>query len=358
MRGRVRECGVILFVVLFFVLLLASSIATFLRRAAVDASIATNRDRGLQAEALARGGVRLAQALLLEDLRLDGGAQPPDTLRDAWARVAGLDLVDDPDVSLQLEIEDAAARLNLNALAGAGRSTAPAGDGSPRSELGGRDAGADAADRVFLEQFLARVIEQMPGRPEEKPYDPAALVENLIDWVDADEVRQAGGPEDEVYQKRAPPYRAANRPLLSVDELRLVEGFDGRLVEALRPYVEVYPLTGAGGLNLNTAPSWVLAQLQRGTDVSGMRPVQEEDVRRVLDARAEGPLCSAEAQGEDCVPVTELFGGESLAPPVADRSRVFRIRAVARVVDIERSIETVIDRSTPSEPVRLSWRVR
>jgi general secretion pathway protein K len=359
-RGR-RAHGVVLFVVLFFVLLLSSSIATFLRRAAVDASVALHRDRALEAEALARGGVRLAQALLLEDLRLDAGAQPPDTLRDAWARVAGLDLVADPDVSLRLEIEDAAARLNLNALAGAGRPAAGgggpgAGDGGGRP--GGRDTGADEADRLFLLHFLERVVEQMPGRPEEKRYDLAALVENLIDWVDADEVRQSGGPEDELYQKRVPPYRAANRPLLSVDELRGVEGFDGRLVEALRPYVSVFPLTGGGGVNLNTAPDWVLVQLQRGTDVSGMRPIEEEDVRRVLEARAEGILCSQAAQGEECVAVTELFEGESLAPPATDRSAVFRVRAVARVVDVERSIETWIDRRTPSEPVRLSWRVR
>jgi hypothetical protein len=40
-----------------------------------------------------------------------------------------------------------------------------------------------------------------------------------------------------------------------------------------------------------------------------------------------------------------------------DRSDVFVVRAVARVVDVERRVETVIDRSTPSQPLRLSWRV-
>jgi len=376
---RRREAGVVLLLVLFYVLLLAATIATLQRRVAVDAGIAVNRDRAAAAEALARGGVRLAQTLLLEDLRLDAGQPGPDSLWDVWAR-AGLEPIfvdEEGDQSLRLEIEDAAARLNLNALAGAGgiglgeaapqngggdEGQAPAEDDTrerrqrPRSELGGGASGVETR-RLFLSGFLARVIEAMPGRPEQKAYVPEELAANLLDWIDEDDVRQAGGLENEAYERREPPYRAPNRPLLSLDELRLVEGFDGALVEALRPYVTVYPLAGSGGLNLNTAPSWVLAQLTRGSDVSGMRPVEEEDVRRVLDARDEGIVCSATGEGSECTPALELFDGESISPPMLDRSSVFVVRATARVVDVERRIEAVIDRSDPQAPLRLSWRV-
>jgi hypothetical protein len=40
-----------------------------------------------------------------------------------------------------------------------------------------------------------------------------------------------------------------------------------------------------------------------------------------------------------------------------DRSNVFVVRAIARVVDVERRIEAVLDRSDPTAPLRLSWRV-
>jgi len=378
---RRREHGVVLVLVLFYVLLLAATIATLQRRVAVDAGIAVNRDRAAAAEALARGGVRVAQALLLEDLRLDAGQPGSDSLWDVWAR-AGIEPIfvdEEGDQSLRLEIEDTSARLDLNALAGAGGiglgeaapdapGGGPAGDlapaddtaggrarPQPRSQLGG-GTGAETR-RLFLSGFLSRVIEAMPGRPEAKRYEPEELSASLLDWVDEDEVRQAGGGEDDVYQRLDPPYRSANRPLLSVDELRLVEGFDGSLVEALRPYVTVYPLAGSGGVNLNTAPSWVLAQLTRGSDVSGMRPVEEEDVRRILDARDEGVLCSAQTATPGCKSVQELFDGETVSPPLLDRSNVFMVRAIARVVDVERRIEAVIDRSDPSAPLRLSWRV-
>jgi len=374
-----RQDGVVLFAVLFFILLLTATIATFLRRVAVDAGIAVNRDRAAAAEALARGGIRLAEAMLLEDLRLDAGEARPDSAWDVWAR-AGLEpvFVDDAsETSLRLEIEDAAARLNLNALAGAGgiglgSEAASEGTGAATGDrsdtvgrqaaratggLGGGRSGVETR-RLFLHGFLERVIDGLPGRPEEKAYDPQALAEDLLDWVDEDGVRQSGGPEDEPYQQRSPPYRAANRSLLAIDELRLVEGFDGPLVDALRPYVTVWPLAGTGGINLNTAPSWVLAQLTVGTDVSGMRPVEEEDVRRILDARDDNVLCSAASAGGGCTPIQELFGGETISPPMVDRSTIFRVRATARVVDVERSIETILDRSDPAAIQRLAWRVR
>ncbi len=379
-RARRPERGVVLFVVLFFVLLLTATIATFLRRVAIDAGIAINRDRAAAAEALARGGIRLAETLLLEDLRLDGGEPQPDSLWDVWGR-AGLEPIsvdEDNDTSLRLEIEDAAARLNLNALAGAGGiglgSPSPAAnpaDGSTAATdtvarqsadagggLGGGRSGIETRS-LFLTGFLERVIDGLPGRPEEKRYDARELAANLIDWVDADDVRQGGGSEDEAYQLRDPPYRAANRSLLSLDELRLVEGFDGPLVDGLRPYVAVWPLAGNGGINLNTAPSWVLAQLTRGTDVSGMEPVDETDVRAVLDAREEGIICSEAAEGTaSCTTIQQLFGGDSISPPMQDRSNFFLVRATARVVDVERSIEAVLDRSDPAGVRRLAWRAR
>ena len=377
--ARRRQRGVVLFVVLFFVLLLTATIATFLRRVAVDAGIAVNRDRAASAEALARGGIRLAETLLLEDLRLEGGEPQPDSLWDVWAR-AGLEPIyvdEDNDTSLRLEIEDASARLNLNAVAGAGgiglgspspNASAAQGEAAPTDTVGRQSADAGGGlgggrggieiRTLYLTGFLERVIAGLPGRPEENLYDPGELAANLIDWVDEDDVRQGGGPEDEVYQRRDPPYRAANRSLLSVDELRLIEGFDGTLVDGLRPYVGVWPLAGDGGINLNTAPAWVLAQITRGTDISGMQPVSESDVLAILDAREDGLICSEASGGEACTPVQELFGGESISPPMQDRSDFFLVRAIARVVDVERTIEAILDRSDPAAVQRLAWRAR
>jgi type II secretory pathway component PulK len=113
---RNAERGVILLVVLFFALLLASGVATFLRRSTVDAMISRNRDAAARAEALAHGGIRLGGALLLEDrLREAAGASLPlDTGQDPWAE--GLDLELANGDRLRVRVEDTGSRLNLNSL--------------------------------------------------------------------------------------------------------------------------------------------------------------------------------------------------------------------------------------------------
>jgi general secretion pathway protein K len=338
MTHRARaQSGIVLVMVLFFVLLLASAMASFLRRVAIDAGVASNRDRAQEAESLARGGIRLGEAILLEDLRTRSQQGGPDSRHDLWARAGDVDLIDDPDVSLNVRIEDAASRINLNGFLQKGA--------------------VSADDRAFLQQFFAGVIAVMPGRPEELHYEPLELAANFADWIDKDEVSADGAPEEEVYARRDPPTRVPNRPLLSVDELRLVEGFDGRLVDALKPFVGVYPLVGGGGVNLNTAPPWVLIQMMGGSDVSGLQPFQEKDVRRIVDGREEGPLCSGTDPQGSCTPLSGVLDYDKIEPAATERSNVFVVTAVARVVDVERKIEATIDRAAEGGPKRLSWRV-
>jgi general secretion pathway protein K len=169
-------------------------------------------------------------------------------------------------------------------------------------------------------------------------------------------VRLRGGPEDDYYQQQVPPYRAANRPLLSLDELALVEGFDRTLVEALRPYADVHPLARADGINPNTAPSYVLALLYHGT-TDDFRLAVEDTVRDVLDIRARGAiLCSDETPHEDCTPIRDAVPGEIYPPPTFE-TQVFRVSAEAAYGDVRRTVEAVIDRSDPAAPQVLAWRV-
>jgi hypothetical protein len=102
----------------------------------------------------------------------------------------------------------------------------------------------------------------------------------------------------------------------------------------------------------------VLIQLQRGSEVSGLRVLEEKDVRRIADAREEGTICSGDAQVPGCTALADLLEGDTLEPAAAELSKVFLVTAVARVVDVERRIETVIDRTAAEGPMRLSWRVQ
>ncbi len=338
MMRRKDERGVILVVVLVFALLLVTSITTFQRRAMLDSMVARHRDAAAEAEAAARGGVRLAITLLLEDrLQEITSGLDSDSLTDVWARASGIDLPTADGVVLRLQVEDAGARLNLNALVDGGK---------PRKY-----------SELFLTQLLQRVIDDMPGE-KSQAYDTAQLAQNFLDYVDEDEVAAKGGLEDEAYQRRDPPAKVPNRPLLSVDELRLVEGFDGPLVEALRPYVTVYPYARADGINPNTAPPHVLGLVFHGVG-EDFRFASEDEVKAVLKAREQDELvCADDASNPACeVKLQEVLPGEVFPPPTFT-SKVFTIRAEATVGEVRRTIEAVVDRSTPLQPSILSWRVR
>lgn len=339
MRRR-DERGVVLLVVLVFALLLTSTVATFLHRSTLDTMIVRNRDARARADALARGGLRLAQGLILADLT----AQEEESLAvnsssSLWALVSGREIATKGGGTLRIDIQDSGSRLNLNAVIGHDE-----------------DDQLSSQTQPLLEGLLEKVIDEMQLPPGEKVYDVSDLAENLIDYVDPDDVSLRGGSEDGYYQLQDPPYRAANRPLLSTDELRRVEGFDGKLVEALEPYVTVYPYAGTGGINLNTAPPHVLALLFFDDGVD-LRLAPESTVREILEVREEGGVICAEDQSdESCTPIRELVTN-AIYPPPDVASNVFTVVARARVGDVTRSIEAVMHRLEEGEVRLLSWRV-
>ena len=85
------------------------------------------------------------------------------------------------------------------------------------------------------------------------------LTDAVIDWIDPDSNPTPNGAEDIDYLQLKIPYRAANQPMQSVDELRLVRGFTPDIVEKLRPWITVLPQPTE--INVNTAPKEVLAAL-------------------------------------------------------------------------------------------------
>jgi general secretion pathway protein K len=344
MTANRRRQGVVLFIVLFFTLLLTASIATFVKRATVDAILSRNRDAMARTEALARGGVELAKAVLAQDRLADtaAGIGRIDSHLDTWAQAAEFPIEIGNGARLRLRIEDSGSRLNLTALF----TISPGNPGTT----------ANNQTELFLLEFFEKVIDELPV-DEKGLYDARALVENLIDYIDHDDTRIGGGFEDDYYQSQSPPYRAANRPLLSVEEIGLIEGFDPALVEAVRPYITVYPYTRGLGVNPNTAPPHILSLIYYNDGIE-FRLIKEDDVRRIIEARQDGQFICVVPIEEDCAVISEILpNSTTVFPPLSFYSDTFSVRSEARYANVERTVEAVIDRSTPSEPVLLSWKV-
>ena len=74
MRKSEHRRGVVLAMVLILGLLLSTAVVSFSHRSMIDSLVSRNRDNASQAEALARGGLQVALALLLEDALADAAA--------------------------------------------------------------------------------------------------------------------------------------------------------------------------------------------------------------------------------------------------------------------------------------------
>ncbi len=250
---------------------------------------------------LRRGALHWASLALLDD----AAQNATDHLGESWAM--GLPTLPVEGGTIKVSIEDAEARFNLN---GVWRNNAQ----SPQ----------DIAVFTRLLQTLR--------------LDPA-LVNSLIDWIDPNDQALAGGAEDVDYLSLNPPYRAANRPLASVDELRLIRGFDAKTVAALAPYVTVLPPAAVFEINVNTASPVMLAALT-GMDLS--------DAERIAAKRLLKPFGSVNEFTDNLVRGTPTAG-------MSVKSDYFLVTIDTSIGRHERRSEALLQRKAQSKTTDWIW---
>ena len=217
---RHRQRGVAIITALL-VVMLAAGIAAFLlaqqSRALTRAARATERAQAIQYAAPTLDWARAALFQLQK-------STPRIDLTQPWAR--GLAAIPLDGAMAAGALRDEAGLFNINNLAKNG----------VRSE-------ADIA--VFRDLLTALKL-----NPD--------LADAAADWIDADdEPTGAGGAENSTYMAMQAPYRAANRNLMQIEELRRVRGFDDAILARLKPFISALPLRTP--ININTAPQEVLA---------------------------------------------------------------------------------------------------
>lgn len=228
---RSDERGIALLLTLLVLTILVALILEFdaeARREYRDA--AAFRD-SFKASVLARAAVQAARGTLQQDFLKDKQAGKSfDGLTDLWA----LPIKDYAigDGFLTAQIEDERGKLNLNDLAATG--------GDPV-----------AREKVVLR--VKRLFELVQINPD--------LVDAIVDWVDQDEKPEPAGAESTYYQTLRPSYRAANAPLQTLLELRLIKGMTPEIIQKISKLVTVYPHTGESKVNINTADPLVLQAL-------------------------------------------------------------------------------------------------
>lgn len=252
---------------------------------------------------LRRGALHWVSTALIDD-----AAQGSiDHLGERWAQ--GLPTLPVEGGTIHVSIGDAQARFNLNSVLRNNISSAP-----------------DIA--IFRRLLVALALQ--PG-----------LADTLVDWIDADGETRPGGAEDIDYLNGNPPYRAANQRLASVEELRLVRGFDAKTVATLAPYVTVLPVDST--INVNTASPQLLSALIPGLDL--------QSAQRIADGRLENPFQTVAAFAKTLPQGVPMPQGAMMDV----KSGYFLVDIETQIGRHERSTEALLARSTDGKSTSVVW---
>jgi type II secretory pathway component PulK len=379
-----HQRGIILAIVLVLIFALITAVYSFQRNAIIDATISRNRVDAAEADALAKGGLRIAEVVvaivrakqLSDSAGGTGDAQPLDTPAAGinttdllWQGIENFPFDVGDDRSLKIEIEDEGAKLNLNALVAPLTSDGGGDVGvAPLDDVADSDrdleAGSSASDEAveYLEAVIEYIIEGIDAPPEDKNHDATKIAENLLDFIDGDEVAVNGRNENDYYRGQDPPYVAWNRPLVSIDQIGMVEDVDPALVKEMRKYLTVHPIGDATGINLNRASPWVLKLVYAGN--SGNRRLIDDrlatDLMRLRDKGKK--VCDEEGLDPSCVSRSDVGNGDLgngdvyPAAVLPAKPTVFRVVATAQVGSIRRRFEAIFDTRPNPGPQVLSWR--
>jgi general secretion pathway protein K len=227
---RHDERGVALLLAILVLALLVALILEFDSDARREYREAAAFRDNFKATVLTRAAVQAARAVLQQDhLRDKQTGQMYDSPTDLWAFPIQKYAIGDGLMSAQ--IEDERSKLNLNDLATA----------------------IDPNVKKTKVLRFKRLFNLLQINPD--------LVDAIIDWVDADDIPEAAGAESVYYQGLRPSYRAANAPLQTLREIRLIKGMTPEIVDRLLQYVTVFPQEGESRININTADVLVLQAL-------------------------------------------------------------------------------------------------
>jgi general secretion pathway protein K len=288
-----RQRGVAVITAILIVAVAASAAAMMLSQqsAMIDQTLMVASRA--QADLYAQAGLDWARGVLAEDARR---SKDVDTLTEGWAQPIAALPVDRALVAGA--IGDEQARFNLNNVLDGKRASEP--------------------DVRVLREILGHV-----GLAPE-------LADAVLDWIDDDaDLAGSGGAENAYYLGLARPYRAADRPMVQVEELYRVRGFDAAAVARLRPHVSALPVRTA--INVNTAGDVVLA---------AVLGVSREKAAALVAERRTRPF----AQKSDFTTRAAALGASAAMPPIDVKSAHFLVSVRVAQDDVQLATEALVKR--------------
>ena len=247
---RCHQQGSVLVAVLAVIALLSFLVTRFVDEAVEDLEYRSLFNQGPEVRAYAYSMLELALATVHEVALIDGGQLY--AAEQGWGNPLDYTQHTPPKGwSVDIQIQDESTQLPLNTI------------------------GEASLNRILEDSF-------------DFDYGTTRkLSSTLADWLDSDDSRRLNGAESDDYLDEEPAYRAANGPLQSLEELRLLkvwqdEFFDasGLPNERFQQLATLFSVAITGPININAAPTELLEVLSEN---------QDWDVDRVFDQLLDRP---------------------------------------------------------------------
>jgi len=282
----------------------------------------------------------------LESLRTTGQVAEADQAEieeeQATSRFADRDWLSF-DGDFMAEVKDHESRINVNAFANEGAVTVI--QESPTGQLLAAVMGGEENETWLRQRNL----------------DKWELIGNIKDWVDQDNMRAGGmgGYEDNLYNTLEPPYLTKNAPFDSVDELRVVAGWEGPVFDRFKANLTVFG-DPAGKVNINTIDDGMMMGLIRACVVP--TPVDAQ-IMRTLEMMAQNdPFLTYLQDGKKLAAALTATGMPAdeacITNKVTKTSQTFTITSTGLVGESSATITAVLDFSgSSSEGKLVYWRM-
>jgi len=233
-KHSAKKQGFVLVLTLLVITALTGLVVSFSDESSVEMNLAGFSRDNYKATQMARSGIQLALALL------DADDRTMDSLKEDWSLFGAKPFPEDlpDDASISAKIVDESGKLNVNYLID--------------------NAGKINEERVvqFKRLFKALGIEEN-------------LLDPVLDWLDQDNTARLEGAETFYYMSLEHPYRCANSPLQTIEQIFLIKGlkeiaeFGEGKKKRLLDFLTIY---SDGKVNINTAPKEVLQSLSEKLD--------------------------------------------------------------------------------------------
>lgn len=292
--------GVALITVMLIVALAAVLVTQMTGRLQLQMQRTSNISFNQQAYWYAMGAEAFAKRVLSASFESDKNVT---NLEQLWAKGGSSYPVDFGQING--EISDLHACLNLNAL---------------RANLdeNGPNIKTKTRARIAFEALLVgRNIDGVGN------FEAEYMADALTDWLDEDSIiSSAGGAEDNDYSAKEFAYLPANNYLASVNELRVIEHFDAKTINAVKDYVCVLPETNLHEININTI------SIEKPELLMALLDIPHDDAEQILLARDENGFESVE-EFFALPEITKLKNKDDLKDQFVVDSKYFKLKASA-----------------------------